>query len=179
MRREWLLVAVGVLVLCIVGIVPVLAQGRGPGGNPIYATIEYVDQIVGDVYEYIDQQIAAVYAYVDEQIGGGGGVAAPAWQLAEGYEVDWDGEQLWLRPVPQGCISTELGPTIWIHGEVYGIAHLTDTDNVVRGMCDLLAISYVDTPDDLPVDGFEMELWFSWMGETKKATYTVSPPYLP
>ena len=177
MRRKWSLIAAGVLVLCVLGMLPVLAQG--PGQNPIFATIEYVDQMVAGLYEYIDQQIAAVYAYVDEQIGGGGGVAPPAWELAEGYEVDWDGEQLWLRPVPQGCVSPELSENLYVHAEVNGIAHLPDTDNVVQGSCYLLWIYYVDTPDDLPESGFEMELWFSWMGETKKATYTISPPYLP
>ena len=112
MRRKWSLIAVGVLVLCVVGMVPVLAQG--PGGNPIYATIEYVDQMVADVYEYIDQKVAELYAYVDAQMGGGDSAALPPWQIADGYEwtfyqsPPWEPAIYYLQKVGQGCSFGDL-----------------------------------------------------------------------
>ncbi len=184
MRRKWSLIVVGVLVLCVVGMVPVLAQG--PGGNPIYATIEYVDQMVAELYEYIDQQIAAVYAYVDEQIGGGGGVAPPSWELAEAYEWywTWPGEdtEVFLRAAGLGCVLSESPsmPFDFNPGPAWGVAHFPDADLHFSGSCNRVEhMARALYAEELPESDIEVEIWVEWLGETKYATYTVSPVTIP
>ena len=178
MRRRWALLGVGVLFLCAVGILPVLAQG--PGGNPIFATVDYVDQKVSQLYAYIDQQVDAVYDYVDEQIGGGGGVAPPAWEVAEGYEwyYAWPEEdtEVFLRSTGASCALSE-DPTVPIYGTLaWGVAHLPDREVYLRRDCTYmepwLASLYAE---DLPEYDVEIEIWVEWLGELKHATYTVSP----
>jgi hypothetical protein len=107
MRRKWALVGAGVLVLCLLGILPVLAQG--PDQNPIYATIEYVDQVVSEMAASFDQQIAALTDDIAQEIArldaridavGGGSV---------GEDFDLPDEQDWhIRAYSR----TEAGQTV-------------------------------------------------------------------
>ena len=65
---------VGVMVLLLAIPLAVAAQGPGPPEDPgppenaVFATIDYVDQLIGAVYAYVNQQIADLLAYVDGQI---------------------------------------------------------------------------------------------------------------
>ena len=186
MRRKWLLIAVGVSVLCVVGIGPVLAQG--PGGNPIFATIEYVDERISELTAYVDQKVAELYVYVDESIAeiGGGGVALPSWDLPGGWE--WgpldpeqpDG-QVGLYPVGLGCVFGENAsvPVLFSNTHAVGIAHLPDREVYLRGDCSFLNPYGRLVAVDLPESDVDVDVWIEWLGEARQATYTVSPPTIP
>lgn len=185
MRRKWSLAAVSLVVLFVAGMVPVLAQG--PGKHPRFATIKYVDQMVADLYEYIDQQIATVYNYVDEQIGGGGVVAPPPWELPAGWEwgfsdPDDPSSGLGLYTAGPWCAFGENAsvPVLGSNSHASGIAHFPDREVYLRGDCTFL-YPYGGRlfPEDLPGSAIDVDMWIEWLGETKHATYTVSPPAIP
>lgn len=119
MRRKWALISVGVLVLCGVGMLPVLAQG--PDQNPIYATIEYVDQRISELTDYVDQNLGDLHQSVDQQfdevwaaideLGGGG----------TGPDFDLPADQDWLVDAytysnAQGCSA----PYLRVATDAYG-----------------------------------------------------------
>ena len=196
MRRKWLLIGVGVSVLCVVGILPVLAQGPGPGRNPLFATVEYVDERVAELYQYIDEQIAAVYAYVDEQIaevGGGGGpdfdLPGPGemWYDCFTRQVDeyrtapvlwigvwnpvrscsWHGVEIWDKP---GGWGVDTRAIVSYNGDPlgYGFGNCITMD--FRGLTYLPDIG----------ETVDVDIWYYWMGKEKHTataiTVTSEPP---
>lgn len=60
MKRKTLIVVGAAVILGLVALMPVFAQGPGPPANPIYATVEYVDQRFEELKSYADQQLAAL-----------------------------------------------------------------------------------------------------------------------
>jgi len=181
-----LLLAVVVSVVCVVGITPVLAQG--PDRNPIYATVEYVDQMVADLSGYVDQKVAELYTYVDERIGevgGGGSDELPDWRMADGYEwtdiqyAPWEPRIYYLMKIGQGCSFGE-DALAELRGEhVLAIAHFPDGEVIMYSSC-LSIYPEVDVcEEDLPAGEIQVDVWIEWMGETKKQIYTVNPPQPP
>ena len=111
MRRKWALIGACVLVLCVVGMLPVLAQG--PDENPIFATIEYVDQAISELATSFDQHIAALTDDIAQEVArldaridavGGGSV---------GEDFDLPDEQDWQT---QAYSRTEAGQTVVVLG---------------------------------------------------------------
>ena len=199
MRRKWSPIAVGVLVLCVVGIMPLTAQG--PGGNPIYASIEYVDQMVADLYEYIDQQIEAVLVHLGQEVArldaridevGGGGGTGPDFDLPA--DEDWI-IQAYTYSNPYGCTDPVLhiasnDPTAFTGksctwqgtdiGNVPARVIATNQGQIVgygTGSCS--AISFRNDVV-LPAVGetVDFDMWFLWMGTEKTMTVsrTVTEP---
>jgi hypothetical protein len=188
MRREWLLVGVGVLILCVVGIVPVLAQG--PDQNPILATIEYVDQAVTDLYEYIDQKVAELYAYVDEQIGGGGG-GGPDFDLPP---AEWYSDVYYMEapPTPQGVpyprftIGEPTGPTFLEYGCRWNGSQMTwlvdgralaavqpdGPEAYGTGTC--VSITFQEFPTLTGGETIDIYVTFFWMGAVKEAHWVAN-----
>ena len=101
------------LVLCLAAMTPVLAQG--PQGNPIYATIEYVDQRFEELKNHAHQQfaelsdeIAGAYDHfaqeidrLDGRIDQIGGVTGPDFDLPA--QEDWN-VSAYTYSNSQGCV---------------------------------------------------------------------------
>jgi len=179
MRRKWLLIAAGVSVLCLVGMLPVLAQG--PGNNPIFATIEYVDQKVAELYAYVDEKIA--------EVGGGGG---PDFDLPD--QGDWTGEA-YTRVEgehTEGVLtlyqSDPEKTCSWNGAPIHGPTALVETRAVARydgaplgyayGYCGYI---YFEGLSGLPPVGetVKVDVWFFWMGKEKKTTVPITVTSMP
>jgi len=176
--RRWLVVGGGVCVLCLVAIVPVLAQG--PGHNPVLATIEYVDQKIAEVSGYVNQEIDRLDARIDGIGSGGGGPDFetpeswwPTVYAAEhrielwGNWCTWNGAPLrgynFVEPVEARGIATHNGNVLG-----YGF-----------GTCTSMFFDQLAYVPDVG-ETIQLQIWYSWMGgeETVSVPVTIvnEPP---
>ena len=183
MRRKWSLIAAGVLVLCVVGIMPLMAQG--PDQNPIYATIDYVDERISDLTGYVDQKVAELYVYVDERIAEIGGGAGEDFELPG--EEYWTGTAYTCGGVNRLALSTEYDPDnpekscswngVQLTHPVWGGAPRVDARAVAKygeetagygvGCCkDMTFLGLSRLPEAGEI--IDVEIWLFWMGTTKQ-----------
>ena len=181
MRRKWALIGVGVLVLCVVGMLPALAQG--PDQNPIYATIDYVDQQISALLDHVTQEVARLDARIDAV---GGGSAGDDFDLATGdawtfrYDEYCDAGQCWVHL----NMTTDEIPAATYHGRPIPSGHLPARGRVTTAdptsePCYAVgdgARVLFGTPSWLmqPGDQLHINLVFFWMGTEKDQQYVVN-----
>jgi len=176
--KKSLLITGAALVLCLLVVIPVFAQGAG--GNPVYATIvyvdelrEYVDQKVADLYEYIDDTVAAVYTYVDEQIAGIGGGGGEDFDLPPAEEEWWGLYEeesgapavLSLSPEPANCTyhGGDVGQYVLARAHASGVGSEGQEAYGV-GNCKHLIFRPFPVLDGY--DEFDVQVSFWWMETT-------------
>ncbi len=192
MRNKTLLVAAAALVLFVVGLAPVFAQG--PGGNPIYATIEYVDGRISELTTYVDQHFAGLLDYVGQEVARldariddlGGGSVGEDFGLAPGdvwtfrYDEYCNAGQCWVAV----NMRADETPTATYHGRPLQpqfvptrghIATADPTSEPSYGAGDSQWIS-LGSPSWLlqPNDQFHIHLIFFWMGTEKEQQFVVN-----
>lgn len=168
MKRLVFLIAASVLLLAIP--MAAAATPEPPVPNVVFATVEYVEERITELRTELQN-------YVDEQIGSGAPVALPPWEVPQAYEFSYWEEYLALEAVGQLCVLSEDTQQV-VGASTFVILRLSDKNFYESGACWLIVLPQLQ-PEDLPESDFDVDIWFEWMGETKKATYTVSPPEPP
>lgn len=204
MKRIALLGGVVVLLLAIPLAVTAQEPGPpedlGPPESPVFATIQYVDQLIAAVYAYVDGQIAAVLGYVGQEVarldaridGIGGGEAGPDFEVPGpekwGAEILTAERRLVLRTswiqgdtctwngVPLVDWAMESGPIGHPWMPVYARGRATHGGNVLGygvGTC-----GGIQFDELVYVPGFgetiQVDIWLFWMGREKSVTVPIT-----